>query len=383
MKAMGSRSNSGRNGAAAAVAAAAGAAHASAPSSNCGSLQGRNTRAPSNTLKPSQVHGPQSTGGSRHTGAPGAVPGAAVNEMNSMIHAIELLNVVQSDTTWQDAEPKGGHLKGGPAALLTAIQSRGTEASMHKVQEKVLEDDPVDGARARKKRAPSMSTAPSGPQMHRTPSATHLNPRAPGAAQPSTSAEEDAAAQHRQFAYPGNTGATFVRVTGNRAPHGALHAKALTAEAATLCASAADTPVAMRARITAPLSHADGAAHALPDAPLPGTTTASVTVAGGVPHLPHSMHGGHAQTMHKHEGSAAADAPELDVGLNAPQSGMGSLWNAMGADTMHDSHALGAGSGAAAGGSVHIKVCMLRPDNLLCLALTESRLFLSRQTVLQ
>ena len=50
--------------------------------------------------------------------------------MSSMIHAIELMNVVQADTAWQAAEQYGGSLNGGAAALLSALQSRGNESSV-------------------------------------------------------------------------------------------------------------------------------------------------------------------------------------------------------------------------------------------------------------
>lgn len=314
--AAGFRSNSGRTlNTGGLVPGALGSAYLSGgPSSGTGSVHTSNGPT-ANVVKAANVHVARNIANGAATGA---MTGTTANEMNSMIHAIELLNVVQSDTVWQSAERTGGSLKGGPAALLTALQSRQNESSVQKVQEQFIEDEPLDDhPRARKKRSPSSAIPAAAADAGRVPTGN-----APG--------------QHRQFAYPGSMGATFVRVA-HRPQAKSLQDKVLNAEAGLLGAGL--TEPAGAGRYAAPLRSVEGLAHALPDAPLPGVGMGGVMVTkappAGISHSAHSMHSMHAHPatlVFKHEvtEAAAAGAPISGGNVDA-----GCLWASMDANNIH------------------------------------------------
>ena len=320
----GSRSNSGRTKAPAVVPCGHASGHLSTPSSGAGSVHGNGTTIVVNS-QPVQtaVGSGQHPLAAAHAAEP-VIPGSRENEMSSMIHAIELMNVVQADTAWQAAEQYGGSLNGGAAALLSALQSRGNESSVRKVQEDANhEEEPMDSSRARKKRAPS----------------TSANPSANGVEAPDGDAAA-AAAQHRHFAYPGaSTSATFVRVAHRPQAH-SLHDKVLNAEVGTIGAHAAGTDAlgAALGRSTAALQHVEGAAHALPDAPLPGAA-----LPPGVLH-----------SMHAHAGAAGLkyEAAECHAPMGGGNIAAGHLWSGAGAGGMHAACACEqAGDGSTGPGS--------------------------------
>lgn len=219
-----------------------------------------------------------------------------VHNVSDMCQAIELLHVVQQDQGWQTAERQGGSLHGSAAALLSALQSPATEATVMRANNNGRTaaataatvpapssnsgaanegaGSAVPQAAARMKRAHGGADAMAVPQRKATPSGTAAALTA-GMDTPEVAAL--IGAEHRQFGFPG--GGTFVRVPQQPgapgAPgaagvggHASLQDKLLRADASSIGASTAGAAAAAAREVPAdPAGSAAGeAAGADPDA---------------------------------------------------------------------------------------------------------------------
>lgn len=194
-----------------------------------------------------------------------------MHNVSDMCQAIELLHVVQQDQGWQTAERQGGSLHGGAAALLSALQSPATEATVMRANNNGRAAGAA-GAAAAATAAPAPSSTsdavsegaggaapPSAPRMKRAhggvdPMAVPQRKATPSGPSAALAAGMDApeaaaaliGAEHRQFGFPG--GGTFVRVpqqpgaaggpgAGGIAGHASLQDKLLRADASSIGAS--------------------------------------------------------------------------------------------------------------------------------------------------